>query len=155
MMIFIEGVDGSGKTTLLNTLGEQGYEVHYTYNWKQEGWDFYKDYDKEHNEIHIFDRSPLTDICYRLEDDKTLSYKLQDIIKILSNSKIIYCNSPTSFVDSIKRGETNITEEFKHEYIKCNYKYILKLLKRYGLIEQLNYNWHIDSIDKVINFIGG
>lgn len=159
-MIFFEGVDGSGKTTLLTHLKN---EYGYINNFKTP--DRYPDKSKERQlweyaetesfNFSMSDRGPLSELVYRKMDGKkswipNFSY----FCNFMKGHLIIYCETPTSFEDAKKRGETNVVTKELHDKIKLEYEKLITVLNEYSDTAVVCYNWKLMdelSVVKVIN----
>lgn len=155
MIVLIEGVDGSGKTTLCNQLRFEGYVP---LNIEQDDEQYIK-YIIRANEgqIYICDRSFLSDLIYRLEDGKKRQgMDLSSMLEILNrNTKVIFCHSPTAYLDSMKRGEDNITSKPRNDAINHLYNIVYRMLKIFTNVPIMDYNWKSDELSSVIKFIEG
>lgn len=155
MIIILEGADGSGKTTLLKTLNKEfNYDILLINN-KEDFDEWYDNLIKyNNNKTVITDRSFIGDLVYRLWDGKPRrGMSLNAMCDILLQSKVIFCESGTEFEDSMLRGEDFITTKKDSNIIKHNYQIIMSLFDKFLDVKICKYNWHEDSIDKVINFI--
>ena len=155
MIVLIEGVDGSGKTTLCNQLRFEGYVP---LNIKQDDEQFIKYIiHADERQIYICDRSFLSDLIYRLEDGKERQgMDLSSMLQILNiNTKVIFCHSNTAYIDSMKRGEDNITSKCRNDGINHLYNIIYRMLKIFTDVPVLDYNWKEDKLSDVIKFIEG
>lgn len=153
MLILLEGVDGSGKTTLAKQLKERGYNVCPGLDRNLPEQAALYAILSYSNKTVILDRSFISEIVYRLNDDKTPNIKLDDAISILKNCKIIHCITETSFEDSIVRGEDNITNLDDHCNILDYYLHVLDIFDRFTDTKIFDYDWHTQSVDDVIKFI--
>lgn len=158
MLIILEGGDGAGKSTLCRQLQELGaikvdvkrYSKNHFHQWCEIK-------NKLGHELVVSDRSFISDIVYRLQDelpadDMNLS---QICITLKYNVKIILCETDTSFEDGIKRGEDNITNKEQAENIKYLYNVITTMFNKFLSVPVLKYNWKKQNIDDVMNFIKG
>lgn len=155
MIILVEGTDGSGKTTLCNRLRFEGY-VPLNVVQDDEQYLKYKEYASEEL-IYVCDRSFLSDLVYRLEDGKERQgMDLEHMLNILNSGvKIIFCHSDTSYIDSMRRGETNITSKCRNDAINHLYNLIYRMLKIFTDVPVMDYNWKSDELSSVIKFIEG
>ena len=128
--VYVEGADGTGKTTLVKKLKEQ-------YN------------------IDAEDRSFITDIVYRLEDNNLPreNKTLKDIAKLLDNCIIIYCTHPYCFELSMSRGEENITTRERSSKIQYIYMYVMKFIQLYTRATVIQYCWEYDDINNLVKNI--
>ena len=154
MIVILEGVDGSGKTTLLKTLNEQfGYEILIVNN-KEDLDEWLNDLIDYSNKTVITDRSFIGDLVYRLWDNKPRrGMSLNAMCLILLETKIIHCESGTEFNDSMLRGEDFVVTKKDSDIIKSYYNIFMKTFEKFLDAKICKYNWHDDSIDKVIKFI--
>lgn len=156
MIILIEGADGSGKSTLLNRLSEIGFK---TMTAPILNRNMYKKWNKlvynsiYYGENYIFDRSFISEIIYRVIDGRNSYISLGQVCELLKFSKIILCETPTQFEDSIARGETNITTIENAELIRHKYRDFIKMVNKLEKVPYIVYNWKVDSISKAIHFI--
>ena len=155
MLILVEGGDGSGKTTLCNQLKDLGYKVVYiprnegTFdNW----WRLARGSMRDGTTI-ICDRSFITDLVYRMLDDDMPNINLQNMLYILRYSKIIYCETKTSFEDGMARGEDNIIDKNVAERIKQIYRLFLKMFEKFADVKVLKFDWQNMPFEHVTNFI--
>lgn len=155
MIVLIEGVDGSGKTTLCNQLRFEGYiPINIPQDEAQ-----YVEYVIHANDslVYISDRSFLSDLVYRLEDGKERTgmdlYSMSEIFN--RNVKVIFCHSPTAYLDSMKRGEDNITSKPRSDAINHLYNIVYRMLKTFTNVPVMDYNWKSDKLSDVIKFIEG
>lgn len=155
MIVLIEGVDGSGKTTLCNQLRFEGYTP---LSIQQDDVQYfnYKRYASEKH-VYICDRSFLSDLVYRLEDGKERQgMSLGLMLDILKNGvKVIFCHSDTAYIDSMKRGENNITSKCRNDGIDNLYNILYRMLKIFTDVPVIDYNWRKDNLSDVIKFIEG
>lgn len=155
MLIIIEGVDGSGKSTLAKKLEKDlGYKVLPVIPLKpghELVWDFFINSD----DIYISDRSFITDLVYRSFDNKGRNFKPENINRWLMSKKllIIHCDTDTSFEDSIKRGEDNITKKEHHHNIKEMYKYYLLHVNEYLETVVIKYDWKTDKYKELLKLV--
>lgn len=160
MIIWIEGVDGTGKTTLCKTLHETyGYNaakgIERQCNKKTECTDWRKLICTLHETrgTYIIDRSPITELVYRLVDTDP-SYISSDLLKEMCiNSKCIFCESDTAFRDAQIRGEDNIIEYKLHSKLSQLYPVVVELLHTHGRLPVMKYNYTCNDIKDVIKFI--
>lgn len=162
MLIIIEGVDGSGKSTLCKQLEEKGYGIY-----RDE-----RDFDENRLNIvtnlwaspmkYVCDRSFITDIVYRaMYGGRHGPISFNQAIKFLDQNyrkdscKIIYCDTRTSFEDSMARGENNVTTKLESIMLRRYYESFLQICKEWLNLEIMHYDWHLDDVDKVIKFIEG
>ena len=157
MIVIVEGVDGSGKSTLCKKLVDLGYDQAIITGGATE-FERYENLKNSYKySVVVMDRSFITDLVYRSIDCKQRrGMNLYEIMQICDDRvKIIHCTSDTSFKDSIERGEDNITTETENLTIKSVYHTIINIFKTFTDVEIMNYDWHINNIDDVINFIKG
>ena len=156
MIILIEGADGSGKSTLLNRLSEIGFK---TMTAPIPNRNMYEKWNKlvynsiYYGENYIFDRSFISEIIYRVIDGRNSYISLGQVCELLKFSKIILCETPTQFEDSIARSETNITTIENAELIRHKYRDFVKMVNKLEKVPYIVYNWKVDSISKAIHFI--
>lgn len=155
MIVLIEGVDGSGKTTLCNQLRFEGYiPINIPQDEAQ-----YVEYVIHANDslVYISDRSFLSDLVYRLEDGKERAgmdlYSMSEIFN--RDVKVIFCHSPTAYLDSMERGEDNITSKPRNDAINHLYNIVYRMLKTFTNVPVMDYNWKSDKLSDVIKFIEG
>lgn len=157
MLILVEGADGSGKTTLCNVFKTRGYNViepvprqainQYGRWLKLALKSIYK------GETYIFDRSFISEIVYRRFDNKPCNILLSEATDLLKYCKIVYCETKTQFDDAMRRGEANITDRRDAEKIRSIYENVLSFFKQFERVPILQYNWRVDDIISVVNFI--
>lgn len=157
MLVILEGVDGSGKTTLLNQLLDKGYMCKKCLRENNEVDKSVYDFAETNREILIIDRSFITDAVYRcVQGGKRESFNMRKSARVLDScTKIIYCTTPTSFDDAMKRGEDNITNKGLHCALKNSYDFVMNYIEKYTNAEVMYYDWHYKSVDNVIKFIKG
>ena len=157
MIVIVEGVDGSGKSTLVQELYNKGYAVQKVQFNQKVHWKVLSKICNDNNLTIIEDRSPITDIVYRLYDKGEPDCKegIEDIASMFENYgiRLIYCKNNTSYKDGRERGETNITTNTAHNDIKRIYDIIIGTLERSYSSQIMYYDWHKDSIKDVIKFI--
>lgn len=156
MLIILEGADGSGKTTLLKQLLEKGYtckkmlrnedyvKVLQTYN------------DASTNDrLIVIDRSFISDVVYRCNDDKSREDMNAEMIVYMLNNycKIVYCKTNSQYDDSIERGEDNVISKQMAKKISQTYDIFMTFFSKYTNTKIFNYDWHIQTVDDVVNFI--
>lgn len=153
MLIILEGADGSGKTTLANKLRKNNYTVikderhkHSAEDWRQ--WSISKN-------LYILDRSFISDMVYRCLDGEHGAINIMDIAFCLinGNTKIILCETDTSFEDSMRRGEDNITDKKVSERIKQLYRDMIQMIQNFSTVKVLKYNWKQNQLAEVVSFI--
>ena len=157
MLIILEGGDGSGKTTLCKQLVEAGAIANKIEYGCEDYFSKYNDLvmDEHYN---IVDRSFITDLVYRLNDNKERDVAdLVGMALILDGTQpypiIIHCETETSFEDGMKRGEDNITNKEDAECIKVIYNLICKMIKKFTPTKVFKYNWKVNNVNDVIRFI--
>ena len=157
MIVIVEGVDGSGKSTLVQELYNRGYPVQKVQLGQKVNWKVLSKTCNDCNLTIIEDRSPITDIVYRLYDKGEPDCKegIEDVAAMFENYgvRLIYCNNNTSYKDGRKRGETNITTSAAHNCIKHIYDVIIGALERSYSSQIMHYDWHNDDVKDVIKFI--
>ena len=156
MLVIFEGADGCGKSTLIKKLSK-------LYGWKTmvaERYDknTFEDYycAATCKEIILCDRSPISDIAYRLCDNLTRGpFDLYDIACILArNAKIVYCENENAFNNAMVRGEDLITDKNHHEKICKMYEIVISILEKFTNVPICKYDWSKDEdLSKVIKFI--
>ena len=153
MITIIEGADGSGKSTLCEQLIERGYTL-ITFKEIENVEEWLYSLSIFNNTNVIVDRSFISDIVYRLWDNKPRrGMNLHTMCLILSQVKIVHCESGTEYNDSMQRGETLVTEKIHSDTIKAYYNIIMNLFDKFLGAKICKYNWHEDDINKVIKFI--
>lgn len=156
MIVILEGGDGSGKTTLCRQLQELGaYKVDIKRYTKNAFYLWSELKSKHGNTLIVTDRSFISDLVYRLQDDVTPDNMnlLQMCITLRSGVKVILCETDTSFEDSMARGEDNITNKEQAEHIKKIYNLVTTMFEKFLDVPVYKYNWKTQSIDDVIDFI--
>lgn len=157
MLIILEGADGSGKTTLANKLNDlypvmridrDNERVYKLFHLLQLGIDF------EHLDF-VIDRSFITDIVYRSvfndeEVNGNKSISLSEMAEVLNKSVIIYCKTNTSYADSQKRGEDNITNAKTHKKICDCYDKVMTFIKTRSDAKVITYDWRKMSFEKLV-----
>ena len=153
MIVLIEGVDGSGKTTLSKQLEDLGYKI-INIEQNDEQFTSYMSYAKD-DKVYICDRSFLSDLVYRLEDGKhRQGMNMSSMISILeAGAKVIFCHSDTAYIDSMIRGESNITTRDRSSKINNIYNLLHRLLKLFVNVSVTDYCWKKDNILTIIKFI--
>ncbi len=156
MLIILEGADGSGKTILLKQLLEKGY-VCKKFLRNEDNVRVTQLYNEciRKNEITVVDRSFISDIVYRCNDDKPAKdFGADSAIYILNSAcKIIYCKTGTQYIDSIRRGEDNVTLKENAEQISKTYDLFMTFFRKYTKVKIFEYDWHYQDVDDVVNFI--
>lgn len=151
MIIFIEGPDGSGKTTLIKQLSDLYPSLRVPK--AAETIDIWKAILNLGRKATILtDRSPLTELIYRMWDNDTSKFGYSNVLKWLSCGKLVYCNTKTMFQDSINRGEKLVTTKDDAERLERLYDTFVAGLKAEG-VKILYYNWQENCLDDVIKFI--
>lgn len=155
MLVILEGGDGSGKTTLCKTLVDCGAGKSDVYRNDNKAYDKYISYHIT-KDIIVCDRSFITDLVYRLNDDKEREhmdlYEISDILT-MRPIVIVHCETDTSFEDGMKRGEDNITDKLLADKIKDTYRIVMKMISKFTDAFVIKYDWHIDNINEIIRFI--
>lgn len=159
MLVIIEGPDGSGKTTLCKKLKENGciaLRRERGYNWTIGEVCTIMLSDA----VVVVDRMILTQIVYRLYDGKSLDkcdFNWNQICTILNKrlTKIIYCCTPNAYEYSIARGEENIKYEYEAMEIQKLYNYVVRVLELYEVVPVYHYDFEKQTVQDVLNFIGG
>lgn len=156
MIVILEGGDGAGKSTLCNQLQELGaIKVDVKRNTKNhfEQWSKIKQFYKD--KLIVSDRSFITDLVYRLQDELNPDDMnlIQMCITLRYDVKIILCETDTSFEDGMIRGEDNITDRSQAENIKKLYNIITTMFSKFLNVPVYKYNWKKQNIDDVIKFI--
>lgn len=157
MLIILEGGDGSGKTTLCKQLVEAGAVANKIEYGCKDYFNKYNDLINE-NVYNVVDRSFITDLVYRLNDNKTRDVADLSGMSIILDALypypiLIHCETETSFEDGMKRGEDNITNKEDAECIKVIYNLICKMIKKFTKTSVLKYNWKVNNVNDVIRFI--
>lgn len=156
MLVILEGADGSGKTTLMQQLLERGFTCKKTL--RGENYErlmtLYNETMSD-NSLIIIDRSFISDIVYRCNDDLPREgLDANEAIQILNGDcKIVYCKTDSQYDDSIRRGEDNITSYSKSEQISKTYDLFMTFFEKYTNAKVFEYNWHNQIVDDVIKFI--
>lgn len=161
MLIIVEGVDGTGKSTLCNKLQENlncalvtppgAYEEHaYSY--------WCGIIDTLINRLAICDRSFLSDLVYRLTDDRAVgTLSLLEMVLLLQRNKsvkIVHCKNEKAFLYAMERGEDNIVSKSLHDSISKNYETVFNILSKFTNVPIIEYDFTKDNdFDKVLNFI--
>lgn len=162
MLTIIEGPDGAGKSTLVKQLCERGFiEVK---PFPRELVEQYGLYEKvfssemySHNNF-VMDRSFISEWVYRIAvNDKKPNIRLIEIIKLLEldNVIVVYCNNKNAFENSIKRGETYITDENTHKRVFDAYEFIFDTLEKFTFSKIIKYDYDICTASELIKQIGG
>ena len=159
MFIILEGVDGTGKSTLCKKLTDLGvYDVipprsDVVNNFQQ--WCSLIDIGKTIDVV--VDRSFISDLVYRLSDDKevgTLNLVSMSLLIASKGIVIIHCNTEKAFYYAKQRGEDNITDENLHKTISKNYETIMTIFKKFTDAKVLTYDWTKEGdFDKIVNYI--
>lgn len=153
MLIFVEGPDGSGKSTLVKALSDKYATAKVPRNAESiQLWNAIKRV-SDGGDV-VFDRSPITDLMYRILDGEACTCGIDNILYWLHGSKIIFCNSDTAFKDAMERGETNITDESRHNILSSIYETFMQILKL-SKYDVMYYDWRYNSLTDVIEFIQG
>lgn len=158
MIVIIEGADGTGKTTLLRELQKYGIvgvstprnvpdlELFY--------FELFETFSHGPNVIAM-DRSFISDLVYRLEDEQPRGavnlHQMCDMLR--KNSKIIHCVNDNCYVNSMLRGETNITTKERSEFICKTYSIVLEIFNKFHDIPVFEYDYEKDLLKDVLNFI--
>lgn len=152
MIIILEGVDGSGKTTLANELKKKGFPV---MKWERHIPIQYQiaKAAKESNCYIVLDRSFISDIVYRIYDEGLRdNLDLKQIADILDNNvTIIYCKTNTSFVDSMSRGEDNVTTKEQSDKLSAIYDNVIKLIDIFTGAQVRTYNWQLETVNSLLS----
>lgn len=157
MLILVEGADGSGKSYLVNQLYEKGFAVQKV-QWGQNFNFRSAAYYCWHDNINLVeDRSPITDIVYRIFDEQKpdRTENIDDIFEWINSFgvKIIYCKTKNSYTDSIRRGEENITSFQDHCEISKIYDIVMAIIKRKYPSAVLEYDHSKQNVNDVLKFI--
>lgn len=157
MMILVEGIDGSGKSILVKQLYEKGYAIqkvllHQKFNYRKAA-----EYCGQGDITLIEDRSPITDIVYRIFDNGIADREenIDDILYWINyfNVKVIYCKNNSSYKDAQIRGEDTIKNYADHEKVSTIYDTVMSIINRSYPNNIFEYDWHRHSIQDVIKFI--
>lgn len=155
MLVILEGGDGSGKTTLFKSLLKQGGIQGNISRNDDMAYERYIGYHIT-KDIIVCDRSFITDLVYRLNDDKEPEqmdlYLMADILTSRP-TVIVHCETDTSFEDGMKRGEDNITDKLLADKIKDTYRIVMKMISKFTNAFVIKYDWHTDDVNEVIRFI--
>lgn len=155
MLVILEGADGSGKTTLYNKLIDYGYLPGVIMKDNKPNSNAYLDCAWS-NSVYVIDRSFITDLVYRLNDelprDNISLFQAADLLNT-DNIVIIHCETDTMYEDSMERGEDNITNKDDAQSIKLYYKLIMKLIKKFTPTPVFQYNWKENTVYDVLNFV--
>lgn len=154
MILLIEGVDGSGKTTLVKRLNiEYGIKMCTIPRNSADAYVSWKDYGERKN-WYVADRSFITDLVYRLSDNEDKDYlNLLEMCDLLKHCRIVLCDTDSSFDDSMKRGEDNITTRERSNIIREDYKKVVKMLNIFQYVKYIVYDWKKDNINDVIKLL--
>lgn len=156
MLVILEGADGSGKTTLMQQLLEKGFTCKKVLRHENDEriMRLYNDSISDNN-IIVIDRSFISDIVYRCNDDLAReSLDACEAIQVLnSGCKIVYCKTDSQYDDSIRRGEKEITSYSKSEQISKTYDLFMTFIKKYTNTKVFEYDWHNQIVDDIIDFI--
>lgn len=159
MLILVEGVDGSGKTTLCKQLVDKCKVQQININGAlSEAFDLYRSFVSHVticNTTVITDRSFVTDLVYRLSDDKPReTIDLSQMCYLLRGPvAIVLCETDTSYEDAMKRGEDNIIDKQRSDEIKKTYEIITSMFNKFLNVPVYKYNWKKQNVGDVINFI--
>ena len=157
MIILVEGADGSGKTTLCEQLCK--YTNFERLDVEQDNQqDIQYLLAKFSNTYYVCDRSFISDLVYRLHDGKPRrGMGLREMSYICSETGVIivHCKSGTEYEDSMSRGEDNITIKTDSDDIVAIYDKIISMFNIFSSVPVIKYNWRIDNINDVINFVKG
>lgn len=163
---FVEGVDGSGKTTLIKNLCKDYKDV-VTYTTPPKDWtwvnqtemweEFLSNIRNKNNNCNIvlLDRSPISELIYRMIIDKSKPYiNLFEFAQLMDEYQIqiIYCKSETAFKDAEERGEDYIEAEEKHLAIEGLYESFMQTMRMFG-VRVVEYYWHCMPIDALYDKI--
>ena len=144
MLVIIEGADGSGKTTLCNALRTHGFTLIRRERFAKNFTFREFKYLQLSTSKFVIDRALLTPWAYRLFDNCKLDeddFSLKEILELLVDSPIVYCNCANSFNYSMKRGEDNITTLENSNEIRRIYNYIIKTIKLYTTTNIFEYDF--------------
>lgn len=157
MMILVEGIDGSGKSVLVKQLYEKGYAIqkvllHQKFNYRKAA-----EYCFQGDVTLIEDRSPITDIVYRIFDNGIADREenIDDVLYWIDHFgvKVIYCKSYSSYEDGQMRGENVIKNYADHEKVSTMYDVVMGIINRSCPNNIFEYDWHKHSIQDIIKFI--
>lgn len=156
MLVIFEGVDGSGKTTAIQKIREQ--TNYNTMKALRHDTNTFADYfdAATSDDITLCDRSPISDIVYRLCDTAEVgAFNLFDIAFLFDRGKvkIVYCDTEQSYVDAINRGEDFVTLKSHHDELRQLYRIVITILKKFTKVSICNFDWTKNDLSKVIKFI--
>ena len=159
MLILIEGVDGSGKTTLCKQLVDKCKAEQISIDGaSSSAFDLYRSYVLHvirYKTMIVMDRSFVTDLVYRLFDDKPR--ETIDLARMCYLFRgpvaIVLCETDTAYEDAMKRGEDNIVDKQRSDEIKKTYEIITSMFIKFSDVPVYKYNWKKQNVDDVINFI--
>lgn len=161
MLVIFEGADGSGKSCLIKKMLElnssyvQVESPSRTSPTLVQDWERIKELSK--TQTVLVDRSCLTELVYRsVLKDHSLNMSIAEILNSIDtpNTVIVYCESNTSFEDSMTRGEDYITDSDVHKLLQYNYGQLMELLShRYPVIYYNRYLTHAYIIDKQVSHL--
>lgn len=156
--IYIEGPDGSGKTVLAgqlyNMLNEfvirvpkNTHNVICTFKYMAQDISNYKDC-----EYIIFDRSYITELVYRLEDNKQIEQMhITNVADDLSDTIIIYCTNKNYYNNSVNRGEgeTNVNNKRAKRIAKI-YDIVMNLISKFVDTNVIYYDYENMTVEDLI-----
>lgn len=158
MIILIEGNEGVGKTTLINELLEKITITTLKSSKNFKGlYTLYRDLAKS-PQLFVLDRGFLTDIVYRIWDNKQgqLSlYQIGILCSESSNIKIVMCHNFNGFENAVKRGENVVRCQKDYDRIDQIYEDAVRVIRNFTDIEVYDYNYEYQTVDDVIDFIKG
>lgn len=162
MFVFFEGVDGSGKSTLVGKVLEMltACDVPAGYlNFE----DVINDPQGEYNQlveyqttrkIWLVDRCFITDIVYRIVDEKPrMGIDLYQALRFLNGSKIVYCKTKTSYKDALRRGDDNIPDLKTHNKRCQTYDTIISLIRMFTGAKVYTFDWRTDYLPMLVKQI--
>lgn len=173
MLVILEGPDGSGKSHLFKQLVDLGYKTDdykkHIPSWSmclstairnpEPNWFKKLITDcKDNKETIILDRSFISELVYRLCDEKCCdvnynSIAVGNLLWQLKDCKVIYCKTEKAFDNAIERGEDNITIREHHEEIVKAYDICMRFAERWFDANIMRYDWTTQKCDDVIRFI--
>ena len=152
MLVLVEGVDGSAKSQLIKELTYKGYlscKPGFNASW----FDLFS---SNEDKIMVCDRCFISDIVYRIEDNKPrqdISLGFACDLMRLYGAKIIYCKNENSFDKALERGEDNVTTKERSDRLSNIYDIVMSLLNKFVDIPVYEYDYTKQNVQNVIDFI--
>lgn len=176
MIIFIEGIDGAGKTTLYNALRdirfehidgskinfEQTVNAHnpYVTGYELEAFNMRLRSQRNSKDIYIYDRSPISELVYRMWDEKYCKYKLEffeDLVRGTIGFAVIYCkpsNLKHAWDMRTERDKDDISTESDRDEIAQHYDSVMDVFEKLLHVPICLYDWTVHAdISTVCKFI--